>query len=239
MKKLILAVLIVMLVPAAAYSWTEVETWYWLEGPAGGWVYQGTGDTLALARCWSSFPESDGCNKDFMIPVKIHASIAQWVEWTMSGTRWDWRVRKPGTYGADCITATVQSNQHVLVDYHDFNDLRAESVSVNPDIPIWYYVSELGAQLPGVDDAAWTRSYDLNEEAEWDTLYDSQALHDGLSFKLWNMIEVVECNSACEYQDHATISLKLLCQKPWIDRTKGQFHYEQLPPDPHDPPGGP
>ena len=233
MKKFILAVLIVMLVPAAAYSWTEVETWRWIPGPGGGWAYQGTGDTLALARCWSGFPEADGCNKDFNIPVKIHASIAQWVEWSMSGTRWDWRVRKPGWYGADCITATVQSNQNVLVDYHDFNDLRSESVSVNPDIPIWYYVSDIAAQLPVPDDPKWTRSYDLNDEAEWDTLYDSQALHDGLQFKLWNMIQVVECNSACEYQDHATISLKLLCQKPWIDRTKGYYYETQNPPDPY------
>lgn len=235
MKKFILVFLVIVLLPVAAFSWDEVETWYWMEGAGGGWVYQGIGDTLALARCWAGFPEADGCNKDFNIPVKIHASIAQWVEWTMSGTRWDWRVRKPGIYGADCITATIQSNQHILVDYHDFDDLQAESSSVNPTIPIWYYVSGMGADLPPPGDT-WTRSYDLNNSAEWDTIYDSQALHDGYQFKLWNMIEVVECNSACEYQDHATISLKLLCQKPWIDREKGYFYLEQLPPDPYNHP---
>ena len=229
MKKFILPVLIVVLLPVAAFSidvW-EAATWYW-DGTT--WVYQGTGSVTALARCWTSVPEFGACNKDWNVPVVIHASIAQWIKWSMSGTRWDWRVRKPGKYGADCITATVQSNQNVLVDYHDFNDLQAESTSVNPTIPIWYYVSELGANLPAPDDPAWTRSYDLNVVAEWDTLYDSEALHNGLQFKLWNMIEVVNCNSACEYQDHATISLKLLCQKPWIDSETGWFEEEDDPP---------
>jgi hypothetical protein len=225
MKIILAAILMILFLPlvaSAQFDGTEVETWFW-DGDAGMWVYQGVGDVTALARCWASLPTQGACNKDWMIPVKVHASIAQWIEWTLSGSRWDWKVRKPGRYGADCITATVKSNQHVLIDYHDFNDLEAESVSVNPFIPIWYHVSEMGAQLPPPDSPFWTRSFDLNNSAEWDTIYDSQQLHDGLQFKLWNMIEVVECNSACEYQDHATISLKLLCQKWWIDRTTGYF----------------
>ena len=227
MKTFILLCLVIMLLPVVASSQVEVETWYW-DGTA--WVYQGTGNPQALARCWASYPELGYCNKDWDIPVKIHASIAQWLDWAMSGTRWDWRVRKPGKYGADCITATIKSNQHVLVDYHGFNDLVSESVSVNPNIPIWYHVSALGAALPPVGSNLWTPAARLNDPAEWDTLYDSMLLHNGIQFKLWNMIEVVNCNSACEYQDHASISLKLLCQKPWIDRTTGYFSTTYPPP---------
>jgi hypothetical protein len=88
-------------------------------------------------------------------------------------------------------------------------------------------VSALGAALPPVGSSDWVRAIDLNNPAEWDTLYDSMVLHSGIQFKLWNMIEVVACNSACEYTDHASISLKLLCQKPWIDRTTGYFNATQ------------
>ena len=222
-----------MLLPLTAYSQTEVETWVW-DTNTSAWVYQGAGNVNSLARLWALYPEAGNCNKDWSIPVIIHASIAQWLDWTMSGTRWDWRVRKPGIYGGDCITATIKSNQNVLVDYHDFNDLHSDSVSVNPDIPIWYHVSELGAALPPVGSNLWTRSTDMNNAAEWDTIYDSAILHGGIQFKLWNMIQVVNCNSACEYTDHASISLQLLCQKPWIDKSLGIFNaIQEFPNNPH------
>jgi hypothetical protein len=218
-----------MFLPASAFcgDGNEVETWYW---NGAGWVYQGTGDIQALARCWASEPDFGYCNKDWDIPVKVHASIAQWLDWTLSGKRWDWQVRKPGCYGADCITATLKSNQHILVDYHGFTDLTAESTSVNPVIPIWYTVSAMGAALPAAGDPAWVTPAQLNDPAEWDTVYDSPGLHDGIQFKLWNMICVEECNSACEYQAHGNISLKLLCQKPWIDRGTGYFNDGSEPP---------
>jgi hypothetical protein len=224
-----------MLLPLTAYSQTEVETWFWDEtATPPAWVYQGIGNPQSLARLWASYPEAGFCNKDWSIPVKIHASIAQWCNWTMSGTRWDWRVRKPGCYAGDCITATVKSNQHVLVDYHDFNDLHSESISVNPDIPIFYYSGPEGATPPPNGSNLWTRAARMNDPAEWDTLFDSQELHNGIQIKLWNMICVVNCNSACEYQDHASISLQLLCQKPWIDRSTGYFSTTYPPPSgPH------
>ncbi len=198
----------------------EVETWAWIDG---AWVYQPIGDVANLARCWATLPEWGYCNKDWEVPVKVHASIAQWAYWNLSATRWDWEVRKPGCYGADCITAVLQSNQHLLVDYHGFTDLLAESTSVNPIIPIWYYAGPEGAVLPPPGDPLWATPAQLNDPAEWDTLYDSQQLHDGIQIKLWNMICVEECNSACEYQAHGNISLKLLCQKDWIDPETGTW----------------
>lgn len=229
MKTFILLFLVVMFLPVVAFTQTEVETWYWdAAATPPAWVYQGTGNVQALARLWALYPEFGYCNKDWSIPVTIHASIAQWLDWTMSGTRWDWRVRKPGWYAGDCITATIKSNQNVLVDYHDFNDLQADSPkAVNPIIPIYYHAGPLGAALPALGSSDWVHAPDMNNEAEWDTLFDSLELHNGIQFKLWNMINVVNCNSACEYTDHASISLKLLCQKPWIDRTTGYFNAVQ------------
>jgi hypothetical protein len=185
----------------------------------------GEGQEDAYARCFSSFQRDSSCNKDWFIPVKIHASVAQWIRWSMTGTRWDWYVRKPGHYAADCISGTIASNQNVLVNYEDFGDLIAEDTAkaIDDTIEVWYAVWAAGAPPP-IGDEAWRRSYMLNDPAEWDTVFDSQALHNGITFKLWNRIYVSNCNSACEYQDHAYISLYLCCQKPWIDRETGFFY---------------
>jgi hypothetical protein len=229
MKKLLFVTAILCFVPALAVAQIPqypppgyaVESFALI---ADQWVSQGAGDPTALAQCWASMPAESTCNKDWRIDVTIHASIAQWTKWSMTGTRWDWFVRKPGDYAADCISGTIASNQNVLVDYHDFGDLIAQHPenTVDDTIEVWYAVWGLGAP-PGFTDPAWTRSFDLNSEAEWDTLFDSQALHNGITWKLWNRIHVSTCNSACEYEDVAWISLQLLGQKPWIDRTTGGY----------------
>lgn len=229
MKKLIIALLVVGLLPVVAWSQTypypgtEVSSWYWV---ADHWEVSSDASNpslTALARCFASIPLDSSCNKNWKIPVKVHASIGQWVSWSMSGTRWDWFVRKPGNYAADCITATLKSNQHVLVDYHDFGPLVAESSSVLDTIPIWYAVGDFASGPPVKGDPAWVYATDMNDPAEWDTVYDSFQLHNGIQFKLWNYIHVENCNSACEYDDDAYISLILLCQKEWVDTTTGYF----------------
>jgi hypothetical protein len=231
MKKLLLVLLMVCFVPALAWSqaspWPpagyEVEAFEY-DSVAGEWLSMGVGSPMAKARCFGSFPADSQCNKDWEIRVKIHASIAQWIEWSMTATRWDWFVRKPGYYAADCISGTIASNQNVLVDYHGFGDLIAEDTvkAIDDTIEVWFAVWPLGTPPP-FGHPAWVRSYMLNDPAEWDTIFDSQALHNGITWKLWNRICVGRCNSACEYQAHAYISLKLLCQKEWIDRTTGFF----------------
>ena len=230
MKKLLLAVVLVCFVPALAWSqaspWPpvgyEVEAFQLLADST--WETMGVGNIAAKARCFGSFPLDSSCNKDWYIPVKSHASVAQWIAWSMTATRWDWFVRKPGCYAADCISGTIASNQNVLVNYEGFGDLIAEDPdkAIDDTIEVWYAVWALGTPPPVLHNA-WRRSYLLNDPAEWDTVFDSQALHNGITFKLWNRICVSNCNSACEYQDHAYLSLRLLCQKPWIDRQTGFF----------------
>ncbi len=230
MKKLILVLLMVCLVPGLVYSQTspwppegyEVEAFQLMRDST--WQTMGVGDVSANARCFGSFPLDSSCNKDWKIPVKMHASVAQWILWSMTATRWDWFVRKPGHYAADCVSVTICSNQNVLLNFEDFGDL----VAVDPDkaiddtIEVWYAFWGLGTP-PTWDDDVWRRSYMLNDPAEWDTIFDSMALHHGRTWKLWARISVSNCNSACEYQDDAFISLYLCCQKSWIDRETGLF----------------
>lgn len=229
MKKLILAVLIVAVLPWVAGAQThppegyptgtEVLTWWWnetafVQNPAGG------GD----ARLFVCVPLDSSCNKNWKIPVKMHASIAQWVKWNMNGSRWYWFVRKPGNYAGNCMTWQIASNQNVLINYEGFGPLIAEEPdkAIYDTIWAWYGVGDVGTPPPK-GNPWWVRADSLNYEAEWDTIFDSAALHAGIFFKIWNYIHVVECNSACEYQSDAFVTVDLLCQKDWIDTETGGY----------------
>ncbi len=199
---------------------SEVETWYW---DGSQWVSQGTGDVAALARLWRSNPSQGSCNKEhWSIPVTIHASVAQWIEWSITGTRWDWRVRKPGIYAGDCIGATITSNNDVQIDFDGFDNLQALGNSVNPTIPIWY---SFGETIDEAEAHGWIPAPNLDGESF--LLEDSQDLHCGLSWKLWNKINVENCNSSCEYEDQAVITLTLKNMKIWVDPASGNFKQPQ------------
>lgn len=185
------------------------------------------GDPMALARCFASNEATGNCNKRYWyIPVTVHASVAQWINFSFTGTRWDWFVRKPGWYAANCITAKVASNGDILIDYEGFDDL--VSLMGNPTpIPIWY---SFGASIQEAQDNGWVPGPLLNDD---DDLLDESEywvdgrnfLHEGLTWKLWNRIHVVECNTACEYEDVALITLGLNQQKIWIEQNPEAPNY--------------
>ncbi len=233
---LILALMTILLLPAVAQGAynpgvplpagaTETEAWELLEGNWGSMYVNGEPSTSAKARAWYSGGDADSCNKqNWVIGVENHASVAQWISWSISATRWDWRVRKPGKYAADCITFWMKSNNDVLVDYEGFEDLQYQGTGgVNQSIATWYAYSATGASTPPT--AGWVTAANLNGHD--DLVEDSVDLHAGLSFKLWNMIEVVDCNSSCEYEDEATVTLVLQNIKDWIDGSTGLFKDDQ------------
>jgi hypothetical protein len=231
MRKLIFALLIVSLLPLAALAQLpppehEVASWWWDED-LKEWLPQSSPanpNPMALGRLYAQDGDKGACNKDFVIDVKITAEVAQWIDWSLSGTHWKWFVRKPGNYGGDCITGWMASNQNVEIDYEGFEPLKyiptGDKPSVVDTIPIWYAAGDF-VTPPPKGHPAWIWCRALN--ARSDTIWDSEALHNGIQWKLWNYIHVVECNSACKYEDDATITLRLLCQKPWIDRKSGYF----------------
>lgn len=241
MKKLLLALLIMGLLPVVAFAQPptgaiEVDSYAYLKNADTGlmeWVYQsGPNDNVnpkALARCFASGKGDGYCNKDWKIPFTIHASIAQWLEWDFTGTRWDWFVRKPGNYAANCLTWWLSSNQEVVMDFLGFGPLVA--VDPKPDsetdkeIEI-FYGFDPPAPLPLKDNIDfWIPAADMNLEANFYHILDSPDLHVGWFVKIWNYIHVERCNSACEYENNAFISLTLECQKDWIDRTDGYFNF--------------
>jgi hypothetical protein len=209
-------------VPPAVGSY-EVEAW--VCDTIAGTFTPIVPDRMALARCWASGDAEGDCNKRFWtINVFIHASVAQWIDWEITGTRWDWYVRKPGCYAANCITANVKSNGDVGINYDGFEDLKALIPNMhNEYIKIWYgfgtaigLVQFIPALLLNDDD-------DILDETELNQ--PGHNLHEGITWKLWNKICVDNCNTACEYTDEATLTLVLLEQKPWIsvDPDDGYF----------------
>jgi hypothetical protein len=217
---LVLAVgmIALMLVPTAAFS--QVTT-VWKLDDTGAWV------ETDLARALRTGVQVDSsCNKlEWRVDVSIHASVAQWIHWTLNAQGWEWRVMKPGCYAANCIHFWVASNGDVLIDYEGFADLEAVEPNTHNNFIEAYYSwgdDPVQAEMHG-----WVRAQDLNasddylDESYYNDPFGVGDLHDGIDFKLFSKICVVDCNTACEYHDDATITLVLQQQKPWVDPDGG------------------
>lgn len=227
MKKILLCLMVVALTVALSLSVmaSEHEAWELLNGRWDHMGYsEGHPNLQANARVYSSNPEVGSCNKTrWEVQVTVHASVAQWVDWSISGTRYDWKIRKPGEYAANSLTATLASNGDVGIQFDGFGNLYSAD-SMNKEIETWY---AYGDGLPPVEDERWIPAsalYELRALVE-----DSDRLHGGLDWKLWNKIKVVECNSACEYENIATITLVLDNQKIWINPATGNFKAISVP----------
>ncbi len=234
----ILALMTILLIPAAAQAQrtynpgvplpagaAETEAWELVDNGWESMYVNGLPSPSAKARAWTSGGASGQCNRqNWVIDVTNHVSVAQWIEWSATGTRWDWRVRKPGTYAADCITFWMKSNNDVLIDYEGFANLAyLGEGGVNQSIATWYAYGSTGASSPPTQ--GWVAAADLNNDD--DLILDSVDLHAGQSIKLWNKIQVVDCNSSCEYEDQATVTLTLMNIKAWIDPGSGNFMGDQ------------
>ena len=192
--------------PPGAY---EVEVWKWVNGE---WVSEDRDPDCATGRLFASGPLDGECNKRcWDIPVVIHASIAQWIKFNVTGTRWDWRIMKPGTYAGDCIEFTICSNGDVGVDYEGFEDLYSET-SCTPYITTWY---AWGRSVFEIDDrGGWIRATELDDSD--DIIEETCEGGHCWTTKLWTKVQIDSCHSACEYHDEALVTLCLINQKCWV-----------------------
>ncbi|MBN2220209.1 MAG: hypothetical protein JW697_08030 [Kosmotogaceae bacterium] len=178
------------------------------------------------ARAFYSTPAGGSCNKTvWAFDIEVEAQIAQWISWSIGGTKWTWFVRKPGEYFADCIEFSVKSNSDVGFTFSGFHDLEytlGATASVNPVIPVWYnFGSILTDVLPPNNPNPWFPAEELNNVKTY--IEDSEMLHNGWVTKLWTRIKVVECNSASTYRATGKVTITLLNQKPWIIPETGEY----------------
>lgn len=206
---------------------SEVEVFEW---DGSNWVGQGTGSDSAPARSWNSTPVNSGGyqnNEHHNISFTSHASVAQWIDWTLSGTRKDWRVRRPGTYASDSLSFTIKSNNDVAVTFSEFDDMEYEDLALAPQgtqthIPTWY---SFGDTIADAEANGWVSALDLNETDL--TFVNTNPLHYGLSYKLWSKILVQESNNSSDYENVGQITLSLTNMKHWIDNETGKFTADQ------------
>ncbi len=231
MKKLLicLVVLAFLLMPAMAMAYNdgedlpngavEVEHWELINDTWVSFKPNVPSITMPLARCWRSSPKQGNCNRaKWEFDFTHHASMAQWCDWSIGGSRWDWRILKPGTYAADCIEFTLKSNNDVKITFAGFGDLQYQQVGAGVKQTIDTYYS-WGESVQEADRNGWTPASALNDVEL--LARDDKDLHEGLSAKLMNKIVVVECNSSCEYENKGTITIALQNIKRWVDPTTG------------------
>ena len=164
------------------------------------------GDPTDLARCWKSGGIQWYCNDDQIIEVSDHLSLAQWVNATLSATHTEWQVLKPGQYVIDCISFVIQSNGDVGIVVTGFGD----KVNAEGDVIETYWAALMQERFPGPAD--WMPADQLDGAQ---LIIEEDEEHNFMSWKIWEMVCIEECNSACEYWSRGLITVTLLEQKPW------------------------
>lgn len=191
------------------------------------WQSIGLSNATQRARSWNSLPTQGSCNKAYWdFTFTSHASLAQWLEWSLTGTRKDWRILKPGEYASDSLGFTIKSNNDVVVFFADFGDLQY----LGPDVPegtqdtieTWY---SYGDTFDEANARGWVRAADLNQEPL--VIPNSNELHYGQSVKIWQRILVQPSNNSSEYENVGRVRLALTNLKYWVDEDTGEFRPNQ------------
>lgn len=167
------------------------------------------------ARAWNSGGGGGHCNKEcHAADLTTAVSVAQWIEWSLSATRKDFRVLKPGTFAANSWTATVSSNDDVEVTFTHGN-----AEYVNPDVdadPIAIrYGYSTGSGIDPNQVNEWVAADDTPITITIPYADVSQA--GGAKYHIWQEIEVTEQTRSSDYEAEGTVTVCVTNLKPWLD----------------------
>jgi len=118
---------------------------------------------------------------------------------TISASRIDWRVRKPGIFSAHAFDLSVQGDAIVAVTFSGFADLQRQ----NDIQTIATFYGTGNNNNPG-NVISWYRAVNLNTV--------EYVVFPGGTISMWNKIEVLVCNSSCEYEDVGVITVSVTNQ---------------------------
>ncbi len=127
-------------------------------------------------------------------PIYVIAKAEPKALVSVSATRLDWRVRKPGIYAALATEITATGHGRLQVQFSDFRDL-ARTDGAPGLVPAFY---ALGQDLPDNASQQWIAASALNSSSNWP---EPIGLHPTAPsvVRLWSMISVGEEVSSAEY----------------------------------------
>ena len=186
--------------------------WYWHQ-TAGNRFLPGSHAYLALKVTTSGLPASDkdlifcdpinmeynpvGSGYWHQVPldkVLIKSSGEPYADVSVTATRLDWRVRKPGIYAALATEITATGCGKLQVQFSDFRDL-ARTDGVSGTVPAFY---AFGQDLPEKASLQWIAASAMNDQSNWPTPVKLDPT-TGSVVRLWSMINVGEDVSSAEY----------------------------------------
>ncbi|MBE3597915.1 MAG: hypothetical protein IMX02_03640 [Limnochordaceae bacterium] len=134
--------------------------------------------------------------------VGVKAVARGWLRVEVSGTRIDWRIRKPGEYAALAFRAIVSSNQDVTFYFREFGELlpAASSRGDAPGIPVFYAI---GDSLDQAASAGWLAADQLNGLQV--RLGRSEALEEGIAWSLWQRLRIGPEVGPAAYVNEASV----------------------------------
>jgi hypothetical protein len=115
---------------------------------------------------------------------------------SVTATRLDWRVRKPGTYAALATTITASGTGKLSIQFSKFADL-ARTDGIPGTIAAFY---GFGDDLVAVEAGGWISAADLNNKTRYIDLSQPAPL------VMWSKISVGEEVSSAEYESKGVIT---------------------------------
>ncbi|MCL6590171.1 MAG: hypothetical protein K6U80_09485 [Firmicutes bacterium] len=244
MKKalvVIVALIAILVVSTCALAVTGPQLTVWQLNGAGSWVQLDSNGSpgsglLQLARAWKSYANYEGltqygyCNKEaWDIDLVVNATVAQWIDWSICGTQFDWQVHKPGAYVASPVSLVVKSNEDVKIDFSGFTNLASVDNSGPHPITIYWTLNDQSNAPSNGDFADWKTVGQLNELdpiiIAYGTFDNSASTNQNAITKyLWHKIVVDEETRACEYRGTGKITVSVTDLKYFIDGPTGNWN---------------
>lgn len=184
-----------------------------------------TWDTSTNAQAFNSGGSSGHCNRAcWDAELETHVSVAQWINYNVDGTRKDWRVLKPGTYGANSVTARIRSNNDVQISFWAEDPTYLNDDVESPPIAAKYGYSigeNSGNNINNVSE--WVSGFSAADPLVFTIRYED-GLADELVYRLWQQIEVTNAHRSSDYHGFGGLLICVTNLKYWVDPETGGFN---------------
>jgi hypothetical protein len=163
-------------------------------------------DSAAIQRARSQFE-----NQPMVVTFKNAPQAEPWARFHLSGTQWEWNIRRAGDYAAQTIVGSIEGNVDIIINFSGFEDLHCS----NPHTPTveTYYGASIGSRR--VEEVDWANASDFNKRTL--LIRQDPDSMEPVSWGLWNRVRVRSDHSAAEYSDDVVITFAMQNMSLWTD----------------------